>query len=430
VIGLLVALLACERSPARPPTLTAAPVAVAPAALGAGALVVTDISGSMKGFVQPGSVALSRLHEELVGALSASPAGAPALRTVDEALSPPLPAALERYSTPGLYVGASSRFDKALQLDTAEGPASRRFTVVLTDGVYGGGAGDDAGCAVGATPACVGRALSALVEAGFGVWLVALALPFDGKVYAERAMDAGQFAQVQAGLGPGQSARDFAPSPSAAHFRYRGPRPLLAILVSRDVEGGRALKDELLARWRRLGLSEKLDAAELAPGLTPPSLVTEVGWDPAHRSAGLLLGRGGPSADPSTQKRLGYAQIVECGRTDTGTLRARLSPAPEGLQATVDPGLPVGLVGPIGVGVDLSLPLTCAGLAAGSTTDLRLTLRTQPAPTGLLAGWSAPDTWSQPAGLFGLDAIIAQVSAIAAARRPIDDTLFVRVLRR
>ena len=430
MIGLLVALLACERAPARPPALTAAPVAEATVELGAGSLVVTDISGSMKGFVQPGSVALSRLHEELVGALSASPAGAPALRTVDEALSAPLAADLARYSTPGLYVGASSRFDKALQRDAPEGPASRRMTVVLTDGVYGGGAADDAGCAVGATPACVGRALSALVEAGFGVWLVAVALPFDGKVYAERAMDAGQFAQVQAGLGPGQSARDFAPSPSSAHYRYRGPRPLLAILVSRDVAGGRALMAELSGRWRGLGLAEKVDAAELAPGLTPPSLVTEVAWDPARRSPGLLLGRGGPSTDPASQKRLGYAQIVECGRTDAGTLRVRLSPPPAGLQATVDPGLPVGLLGPVELGAELGLPLTCAGLAAGATTDLRVALRTQPAPAGLLAGWSAPDTWSQPAGLFGLDAIIAQVSAEATARRPIDDTLFVRVLRR
>ena len=47
-----------------------------PTVSSSGARVVTDVSASMQGFLRPGDVTMTRLHEEIAGAVGAHGAGA------------------------------------------------------------------------------------------------------------------------------------------------------------------------------------------------------------------------------------------------------------------------------------------------------------------------------------------------------------------
>ncbi|MCB9743516.1 MAG: hypothetical protein H6741_05775 [Alphaproteobacteria bacterium] len=438
---LLALLFACTgEEPAQAPLPAKTTVAEAPKPLRLppGARVVTDISGSMQGFVGGGGNHLIQLHEELTGALGAQGVpGALEYCLVSTDVSCDGKTNLGRYGDAKLYTGKESRFDKALDLKGDEGPDSRYVTVILTDGVYGGGGGnatDMAGCAAGATVACIGQRLVKLAEAGYGVWVVGASLPFDGRVYAERSMDQGQFDRLKAGLGDHQRVEAFKAHATDASYGYTGPRPLLTLVVTKDVTLGRKLAAELERRFKAVGVAspdgDGVHSAEWAPldtlteKLTPA--ITSARVDRV-RTEGFQLGKQSATTG-------GYAMLVRCGATDNGALRI------DGRNITSSTRLSAGAGNPDGVaprlkidGNAVSLGLVCADLPAGSTTDLRFTLSAEPEAMAYLdpwvRTWHAEDTWSKPEGLFGLGSLAELTTRVALEALPLEHGLFVRVER-
>lgn len=437
VRGLLIALLAAcaPEGPAEaPPMVNTAPVAAPAARLPEGARIVTDISGSMQGFLMPGSTRLTQLHEELTGAVGARVPGTLEYCLVSNNVVCDGKNDLGRYSQK-LYTGEESRFDKALDLSADDGPGARRATLVVTDGVYGGGSAAQAslaGCASGATAACIAQRLDGLVDAGFGVWTVAVALPFNGRVYAERAMDNDQFSRMKAGLGDHQQVSEFKASATDASYRYSGPRPLLVLIVSKDAALGAALAADVAARFGRIGLADPagpgIQQAELAPLASLEARLkpaVTAGRIDRVATEGFQLGKQG--AVPG-----GYALIVRCGGTDNGALRLdgqNISPTTT-LSAQAPAGVAPRLKAEAGW---VSLGIVCSPLPAGGNTDMKFTLRGAPEVAAHLppwvSGWSSDDTWSRPDRLFGLDQIAASAVGSALERLPLESTLHVRVER-
>lgn len=437
VRGLLIALLsACtpEGPTEAPPVVNTAPVAAPVVRLPEGARIVTDISGSMQGFLFTGSTRLTQLHEELTGAVGSRVPGSLEYCLVSNGVVCDGKNDLGRYSK-NLYTGSESRFDKALDLAADDGPSARRATIVVTDGVYGGGSAAQAslaGCASGATAACISERLSQLVDGGFGVWAVAVALPFNGKVYAERAMDNDQFARMKAGLGDHQQVSEFKASATDASFKYAGPRPLLVLIVSKDAALGAALSADVAARFARIGLADPSGAgiqqAELSPLASLEAQLRPVitaGRIDRIATPGFQLGKQG--AVPG-----GYALIARCGGTDNGALRldGQNIHADTALSAEAPAGVAPRLKAEEGW---ISLGLVCNPLPAGGTTDMKFTLRGNPQVAAYLppwvSSWSSPDTWSHPDRLFGLDQLATAAVRGALGRLPLDSTLHVRIER-
>ena len=88
--------------------------------------------------------------------------------------------------------------------EPAASPASWAVTVMVTDGfqstgaMFQPGASSDVACTSGADPSCLAALLRQRVDEGYGVWVGRLVLPFDGRYYAERRLDATMWARVQA----------------------------------------------------------------------------------------------------------------------------------------------------------------------------------------------------------------------------------------
>lgn len=135
------------------------------------------------------------------------------------------------------------------------------LSLIVTDGVAatGTGTGD---CAGGVDAACIGRALSdqlaprpgAPQNVPAGLWLVPMAALFNGPLYTE------QFAHqdFRPDASAGNVARDTATHAALGEpgkdrngklvFDYKGPRGLLALVLSHDAEVGRAFVAALAGR--------------------------------------------------------------------------------------------------------------------------------------------------------------------------------------
>jgi hypothetical protein len=272
---------------------------------GTGARILVDTSGSMKGFVVPGSVALETIHRVIDETLSKHGMNQTEERCLlgtqlscDRALKYP------ELRDPKLYGSESSRLDLAL-LRPVKGPDENpaapppkdnldpyRIVLLITDGVQAaqGVAGSFApdkpvsakvACATGADPACVGALLAQRVFEGFGLWVISLRLPFSGAQYAERGLDKSHWAQIQAHLAELKKAPEWygmklsvaglstEKAKGTSFYQYNGAKPLLFFVLSRDLPAARAFVADLVARLQaeKLGRPEQgsLNWMEVAP---------------------------------------------------------------------------------------------------------------------------------------------------------------------
>jgi hypothetical protein len=310
----------CETPSSAPPSsvkprdagVSAAATGNAPAAPakdpGAGTRVIVDVSGSMRGFVvkdpKSGGYArtLETVHRVIDQTLSTMGLSSPLERCLlGDELQCSGGAPYSIYSDPKTYGKSTSRLDLALlrpQKAADANPAApapvdtldpHRLTVLVTDGVEAtDGSAAAAGaestiatsCLNGADPACVGALLSARVHEGYGLWLVAVMLPFQGRHYAERGLDSShqkriddhlaELRKVPEWYGMEVSAKTLQREKSGNSFyEYVGAKPLLFFVLTRDHAAGREFVAQLIKRLEgeHVGRPERLAlrSVELAP---------------------------------------------------------------------------------------------------------------------------------------------------------------------
>lgn len=274
-----------------------------------GARVFVDVSGSMQGFVRFGrDLAIESLHLSVGHALSKAGVGPVDYCDVGAASRTrcSLPADPKRYRKAEVYTGASSQMSAVLakipktaqlqkDLTIPVGALDERHVaVVITDGIEVAGKsmltdGEvAAGCLPGLDTYCLQRVLVKRAEEGYGIWLHALSLPFDGRVFPERGMDKAMYASVnahltalRAGPGPfssleGKGMRITAPGydrgKADGYYRFEGVRPLLVIVMSRDFAAGLNVSNNLHSELKTLPIERpagRYEHIQLAPHEAP-----------------------------------------------------------------------------------------------------------------------------------------------------------------
>ena len=266
------------------------PRAVAPPVKGIGARVVVDTSASMQGFAQQRSVALETLHRSIDQSLSRFHSNSPEERcSLGEALDCSRQIDYSMLRQAGFYDARQSRLDLALirpRLPEGANPASPvpkdnldpfDVTVIVTDGMQSGSTAEnvvtpdvptavDVACAKGADPFCVGALLGARAREGYGIWLVALRLPFKGTHFAERALDNSHWERIKDSIENHNRIPEWVDHPfkvsgfrtdskGVSSYQFHGAKPLLIFVLSRDVDKGRRVA---------AGLVESLKAEQIA----------------------------------------------------------------------------------------------------------------------------------------------------------------------
>lgn len=215
----------------------------------ANTLILGDTSGSMKGYSKASANRLSALYQLLyrntaapqLAALTSDSNGGGRIAVVDKAAF---------FSAQGNYRGETDLVFALQHVQKQNG-----LTVFVTDGMQSGG-----------TYLRVKEEMLKMVGDGWGLWLLALKLPFDGIYDPEQTIDLdvmGPSIQECARQNDNRAIVTFKKG-SNRFYNYAGLKPLLFFILSKDVTAGRDLV-------QRLDFNLKADPqysvniAELAP---------------------------------------------------------------------------------------------------------------------------------------------------------------------
>lgn len=283
-LALALTLAACSKGSApqggpsqpAPPTNVPTPQPQGPAVPpGRGARVVVDVSESIRGFTSQSSVALQTLHAQVIeAALSSQQLNNPFQRcALDTDLHCETALTVQQLRAPATYRGANA----ALHLALRRPPRAPRpdmqapdpldpfaVTVVVTDGFqstsspFQPNATSDVACTAGADPSCLAALLKARVDEGYGVWVGRLFMAFNGRYFAERRLDPTMWSRTLTHVAalntdPFWNGVTFAASrpnftSDTGPFEWRGARPLMVFVLSRDIARGRSFVAEMQRR--------------------------------------------------------------------------------------------------------------------------------------------------------------------------------------
>ncbi len=465
---------AATSTPGTVTTATPAPVSVPP---GHGARVFVDISESIRGFTSPTSVSLETLHGQVIdGALSAQQLNAPYQRcTVDEALHCAAPnVTAQQLRLPATYRGGSAALERVLRrppraprpdLQEPDPLDPWAVTVLVTDGFqsspsgFQGNVSDDVACTAGADPSCLAAALHRRVDEGYGVWVLRLVMPFDGKYFAEHRLDQGMWARVQAHVtelnrapewnGVHFAAREPNFTGDSGAFRWSGARLLLVFVLSRDLPRARALVAEMQQRLaaERFTLRRNtgdVAASEWAPfeGLT------------ATVTSAARMDNGGPADEIRVDRpgREGATFVIPARCSIHGKARIRLDGAvafgaiPPPSFARIDLGwrllspprseilVPREPLHPTPGPFAVATGMDCTVLAAGDYSyDLGLGARWTVDDGSLASEWfareSADTSYEMPERVYGLADLSRAVITAGVSREGVLDRVQLRVHR-
>ncbi|MFO0649060.1 MAG: hypothetical protein U0326_22655 [Polyangiales bacterium] len=283
-LALVAALSACSKGsspqggsppPQRPANTPVAQPQAPAAPPGRGARVVVDVSESIRGFTSTASVALQTLHAQVIeAALSSQQLNNPFQRcTLDTDLHCETNLTVQQLRAPQTYRGSNA----ALHLALRRPPRAPRpdmqapdpldpfaVTVIVTDGFqstsspFQPNATSDVACTAGADPSCLAALLRARVDEGYGVWVGRLFMTFNGRYFAERRLDPTMWARTLSHVtalntDPFWNGVTFAASrpnftSDTGPFEWRGARPLMVFVLSRDIPRGRNLVAEMERR--------------------------------------------------------------------------------------------------------------------------------------------------------------------------------------
>jgi hypothetical protein len=266
-----------------------------------GALIVTDISGSMKGFAQRNSTRLFSLHEATERAVRDAVAkvesGASIKRCVlGNELDCKSSVPTQAMDNPATYSATESRLDLFMKMG-GEGGAEQdpiapyRIAVLLTDGMEAQqlDAKSSGPCMGGADPNCMAYLLKERAEKGYGIWIGLLLVPFKGTHFAERPLDDSQWQRIQQHVAtlaqdpyfqgvPFSVNRAGAGTPFKS-FSFQGVKPILVLALSRDKEVGRRFIEGFSSLARAGNIVQPANAVytiELAPLSVKTRKVTKI----------------------------------------------------------------------------------------------------------------------------------------------------------
>jgi len=442
-----------------------------------------DTSGSMAGFFgasrspKDAGAALAAVHEEVASALSES--GLSSLRTCtvgDSVKCDSVPSTPAKLANPAMYHERTSRLDLVLsrlplasRVDPNHPPPpdaldDARLTMLITDGMEVAAAtSGSASCAGGADPTCVRALLEQRIAEGFGVWLVGVLLPFSGTHFPERNLTGSYFDQARAhvdqlkfdskNLGvafaiTGKLGIDASTSKST--YTYRGYRPLLMFVFSRDASLARGMVSGVVDKLRKapiqpgkMNSQDTVQSVELAPLAAASVRAVRIdvvprpeqekifgsGFDPA-KLVEFKLGDSAPMGS-------GISQRVWCGANGRSMLDVEYqravdrllppdiveqvvlvpdsrSPAPPGSVAKLTPG----------EGGRIRTGLNCEVLSPGPNIEIGFALETQLALDASVCdhqwwshtAWSSSDSWQMPERVYRLEDIVLPILRARVAR--------------
>lgn len=197
---------------------------------GANTLILGDTSGSMKGYPRAGANRLGGLYQLLyrnvttpqLAALTSDSNGTARVDTVTQAAF---------FSSQANYRGETDLVFALQHIQNQNG-----LTVFVTDGMQSGG-----------TYLRVKEELLKMVRDGWGVWLLALKLPFNGVYDPEQTIDLevlGPSIQECARQDDNHASVSFKRG-SNRFYDYTGLKPLLFFVLSKDATAGRDLVQRL-----------------------------------------------------------------------------------------------------------------------------------------------------------------------------------------
>lgn len=441
-----------------------------PAETGSGALIVTDISGSMKGFVAARSTRLYTVHDALEravrGALGSVGSDA-AIRRCDLGLTLECgsPHAKGDMDKP-IYTAQQSRLDLFLapgqpgaQPDAVT-PDPYRLAVLVTDGLQAqsGGSGGKP-CLSGADPECISYLLEQRAASGYGVWLALLLLPFDGTHDAERPLDATHWQRIEqhvAGLrqDPFFKGVDFKVQRAKGNanfhtYQYRGVKPFLVVALSKDWRAGRDFVRQFTDIVRREGVTQPAEGSywiELSPIPSQTLQITNLRQSAAAANPNIRV-------VDRRRKEGFYDFLVECEREGETTfvLEAKRADAE---QAAASPlpiefsFVPAGEAALPPQSISFKSPLTPA--AEAGTYQAEVTCNCKPLKPGERQQWlrlqadikadpgaSSPwgalhsdNTYEAPERLYGLKEIVQRILGASAREPRTTDCLRFRIDRK
>lgn len=440
----------------------------------------------MQGFASTEVRTLERVHRALDSALGSGGMATPLRRcTLGEELDCDTALTFERLNDPTLYTASNCRLDRAIRVPPVVDPRNPppdnldpyRATVILTDGMQSAtgaaGAGNDpvAACNAGADPNCVRLLLRDRIARGYGVWLVQIFLPFDGRHFAEEGLDRPTYEGIKAHVaeaslrmpysepafeaGRRRNGRHAEPTLSVgrnfqvdghqlASYAYRGWKPLLAWIIACSPQMGEQLVEsfraQLVARSILTDGGRRFFSVRVAPMAGLPQRfgpMTRVG-DVAGR---VDLGRPTRAPDGS-----GLVQRVTCDTEGRATLRIPIVAGSRGALQNPDfvrDAVSLDFAGrtlardalssPRSDGDGLLRTLRCERFPAGvhrETMVLQSSLSLGEIPAD--AWWrefDAPNPFAMPERVFGLRPLAEGLLAASAQRQFVWDTFTLEVER-
>lgn len=444
-----------------------------PAPTGSGALIVTDISGSMKGFIAPRSTRLYTVHDALERAARdalGTTGSAAAIKRCDlgtslECQSPHTKADMDK----SIYTAPQSRLDLFLASgQTGAGTPqqggvtldSYRLAVLVTDGLQS--QSDNAGgkpCLGGADPECIAYLLEQQAAAGYGVWLAMLLLPFDGTHDSERPLDNTHWQRIEqhvAGLrrDPFFQGVDFKVDrpKTGTPFRtyhYSGVKPFLVVVLSKDWRAGRDFVRRFTESVRREGVTQPAGGGywiELSPIPSQAIQITNLRQSAASDNPNIRV-------VDRRRKEGFYDFLVECEREGEATfiLEAKRTDAAQDITGGVpaefnlvnsgDAGLPpesLAFKSPLTSGAEAGvyqaeLTCNCKPLRPGERQQwlrLQTNFKTDPGASSPWGALHTDNTYEAPERLYGLKEIVQKVLTASVKEPRTTDCLRLRIDRK
>lgn len=211
-------------------------------------LILGDLSGSMRGYATGlGANRLASLYQLLLRNLPTAELQALSTKIAS------VPNNQSRYfASPNRYGGNT---DLLMGLRTIH--QRNTITVLVTDGMQSEGMYLD-----------IIEHLKHMAKEGWGIWLFALDMPFDGIIDCEQSVDLNALqAEIESCIHTNDSNATIKINKNASRiYNFKGNRPLLVFVLSKDAQiGRRATQDILLNLQTDPQFSSTLKVVELAP---------------------------------------------------------------------------------------------------------------------------------------------------------------------
>lgn len=448
---------------------TEEPLAPSPSS-GSGVLIVTDISGSMRGFALPGSTRLYTLHEALERAGRNAVVPVEATPTIQrcylgERLDCQVQFPLQAFDRPTTYSARESRLDLfftparqgasgSAELNPQEDPLDPyRIAILVTDGMQARSPNASGGgpCMGGADPDCIAHLLRQRAQQGYGIWMALLLLPFQGTHFAERPLDDSHWQRIQqhvTGLTQDPYFQDvrftvqrLGQAVPFTSYQFRGVKPILVLALSRDKQVGRSFMQQLTTYVSKANMVQPVGAVhwmELAPLSIRPCKVSKI----SLASSGPIQG-----VRPVVGKRQDkfYDYLIECDRDGLATLvvncedQEGTQTVPEGIQVRFELE-PSGGSFPQGRLMinrtsekDFEARLSCQQVKEGQYQawfKLQANFKIDPNINSFWVALHAENTYEAPERLYGLRDVVQEVLEAVIQQPRITDCIRFRIERK